>query len=54
MFGIAALLYAFNIYDALFSRPNSGYRTPLDLNLYLEPGVFKESHYSSLTISYGF
>ncbi len=54
MIGITTLIYAFNIYDALFTRPNSGYRSDLNLNLYLEPGVFRESYYSSFTVSYGF
>jgi hypothetical protein len=54
MIGLTTLIYAFNIYDALFTRPNSGYRSDLNLNLYLEPGVFRESNYSSFTISYGF
>lgn len=55
-FAATALFYGFNLYDALTSRPESGYRGQTDLDIYLNSEPLIGQKYSTISVSmkYGF
>lgn len=54
LFGITGAIYAFNIYDALSSKPSGGYRKNTDLDFYLGSELIDNRNYSTLTLKYDF
>lgn len=53
-FTITGAIYAFNLYDALFTKPKGGYRTKTDIDFYLSNEVIDNNRYTTLSLSYDF
>lgn len=54
LFAITGLLYAFNLYDGLFTQPKGGYRNNTKLDLFLNNEVIDNRSYSTLSLRYDF
>lgn len=53
-FSLTSLIYAFNVYDALFSEPKSGYWEQTDINFYLNQENISGKQVSTLSVKYAF
>lgn len=54
LFAIMGAIYAFNLYDAIFTKPNGGYRTKTDIDFYLDNKVVDNNRYTALSLRYDF
>lgn len=54
LFSLTAIIYAFNIYDALTSKPEGGYRSNTDIDFYLTNEVAGNNRYTTLSLRYDF
>lgn len=54
LFSLTAVIYAFNIYDALSSKPEGGYRSNTDIDFYLNNEVVGNNRYTTLSLKYDF
>lgn len=54
LFSLTAIIYAFNIYDALTSKPEGGYRSNTDIDFYLNNEVVGNNRYTTLSMRYVF
>lgn len=54
LFAIMGAIYAFNLYDAIFTKPNGGYRTKTDIDFYLDNKVVDNNRYTTLSLRYDF
>lgn len=53
-FALTSAIYAFNIYDALFNKPDGGYRTKTDIDFYLNNEMVDSNRYTTLSLRYDF
>jgi hypothetical protein len=52
--GLTSLLYVFNLYDALFDEPDSGFRDKTDFEFYFQQNSISDHPFTSMTIKYAF
>ncbi len=53
-FTLSSLLYAFNIYDAFFDTPESGFRKKTDIEFYFHNNSISSKNVTSMTFRYAF
>ncbi|WP_421775241.1 DUF5683 domain-containing protein [Gracilimonas sp.] len=53
-FTLTSLLYAFNIYDALFDSPESGFRSDTNIEFYFQKNSISNKTSTSMTLRYAF
>lgn len=52
--GLTSILYVFNLYDALFDVPDSGFRDKTDFEFYFQQNSFSDQPFTSMTFKYAF
>jgi hypothetical protein len=52
--GLTSLLYLYNLYDALFDVPDSGFRDKTDFEFYFQQNSFSDQPFTSMTVKYAF
>ncbi len=52
--GLTSLLYVFNLYDAFFDIPESGFRDRTDFEFYFQQNSVSDHPFTSMTIKYAF
>lgn len=52
--GLTSLLYVFNLYDALFDVPKSGFREKTNIEFYFQQNSVSDNPYTSMTFRYAF
>ncbi|WP_428236245.1 DUF5683 domain-containing protein [Gracilimonas sp.] len=54
LFTLTSLVYAFNLYDALFDIPVSGFRDETDIEFYFQSNSLSNQTFTSMTLKYAF
>ncbi|MFA5669484.1 MAG: hypothetical protein WC967_09570 [Balneolaceae bacterium] len=54
LFTLAGLIYAFNLYDGLFTKPKGGFQKNTDIDFYLNNEQLTDRTISTLTLRYDF
>lgn len=53
-FALTGAIYAFNVLDAFFNKPESGYRKKTDIDFYLNNEMVDNNRYTTLSLRYDF
>lgn len=53
-FSLTSLIYAYNLYDGLFTSPKSGFRKNTNIDFFLNNEVIDNQNYSTISLRYDF
>lgn len=52
--GLTSIAYIFNLYDAFFNEPKSGFRKKTDIEFYFQQNSISDQPFTSMTLKYAF
>ncbi len=52
--GLTSIVYMYNLYDALFNEPKSGFRKKTDIGFYFQQNSISDQPFTSMTLKYAF